>query len=218
MSVTSPDCSIELAINTGCTELSMEDTTGNYPVAPNGYGLPGGPEINDVTEVSITATYSLLSITLEYVFTVLNGTITAATLSIDSATPVDIFSALASTVWPFTTVPFVLTDDYGPEMPEFTDDIVSVTYEVSGEVAAEAFSVSTSARISIDCNTTCCRDKKFINLDPNCGCNPDALINALYIDALLKQATFSAQYNYTDRAVAALQKATELCDGDCGCS
>jgi hypothetical protein len=218
MSVTSPDLSIELAVNSGCTELSLEDTTGIYSTAPNGYGLPGGPAVNDVTGVAITATYSLLGITLEYVFTVLNGTITAATLSVNGATAVDILSALASTVWPFTTIPFVITDDYGPEMPEFTDDIVSVTYEVSGTVAAEAFSVSTSARVSIDCNTTCCRDKKFINLDPNCGCNPDALIDALYVDALLKQATYSAQYNYTDRAVAALQKATEICDGDCGCS
>lgn len=219
MAVTSPDLDITLTIQDDCAGLTLTDATGDYDVSTNpfGYGLPGGPTVNNVTLVEIALSYGALDTTLEYSFTVLNGTITAATISLGGATPVSILSALESTDWPFSDG-FDLTADYGLTIPDFEDDIYSVTYTISGTAAGpEVFDFSSVVKKSVSCQTECCIQKKFIALDPKCGCEPDAVLTALWGQALLNQATFSAQYGYTDKAIEALNKAKDLCDSDCNC-
>lgn len=216
--MTSPDIQIALEVQESCSGLTFYDNTGEYPASPFGYGLPDGPTVNNVTQVSILLTYSLLDTTIEYVFAITNGVITAATISIGGGNTTNILSSLSSTVWPFVSDGFDLTADYGVTLPTFTDDVVSCLYTVSGMTSEEGFALTASDDITVDCNATCCRDKKFIDIDLDCGCNSDGVINALFLDAALLQSEYSADYGYAERAVEALQRANEICDDDCGCS
>lgn len=219
MSVTQPNVTIALTVNTGCTGISLEDTTGLYNAVTNtgGYGLPSGPAINDVTGVVIVVTYNLQSNSITYDFTLVSGVITAATLAIASGTPASILSLLPSTVWPFTD-PFDLSGDYGITIPTFEDDIFSVSYTISGTVSATPFEFEAIRNLSVDCITRCCIDKKWVALDPSCDCNSDKLTTALYGEGLLKRATYAAQYADLAGAVDALTRAKALCTTqECGC-
>jgi len=209
--VTQPNITISLSVNTGCSGISLTDITGNYAVTnTGGYGLPSGPAINDVTTVTIDVMYNTLGGSLTYAFTVLNGVIQTATLAIAGGTPTSILGSLPSTAWPFVT-PFDLTGDYGITIPTFEDDIFSVTYTVAGTVGITAFSFQTISNLSVSCQTQCCLDKKWIDVDLDKDCSCDAF----YGQALLNQATYSAQYADLAKAVDSLNKAKALCD--CGC-
>lgn len=214
---TNPDLQIELDVPDGCASLTLTDTTGNSPASPNGYGASGGVAINDVDDVTITATYSLLGTTLAYVFEVTNGVITAATLAIGGGTPTNILASLTSTAWPFTTA-FDLYGSYGVTLPEFTDDVVSVEYVISGGAGGDAFEATVTKATTINCNSVCCKEKKYIDLELDCTCkDTDKMIEALFVDCLIQQAAYSASHLYTERAAAALQKAASICDDNCGC-
>src|SRR5690349_21444610 len=98
----SPDIQIELFISNDTYSVFLEDTTGLYsPTNLEGYGLPGGPDVNDVTSVTITLNYTQLDVDVVYAFTIVNGVITVCTLSFANASPVNITSELPSTAWPF---------------------------------------------------------------------------------------------------------------------
>lgn len=217
--VTSPSVQIDLAANSSCSGILLNDITGEYPDAPAGYGLPGGPESNDVEGVVVTATFSLLGTSLVYTFTVASGVITAATLSIGGGSATDILANLPSTVWPFVDFD-LLSSEYGVTMPSFVDDAVSVEYEISGHVGLDAFSTTITQNTTITCNAQCCLDKKAINLELNCNCKDNsAVLDACFLNALILQADASARNRFTERAAAALQKATTICadSGNCGC-
>lgn len=219
MAVSQPNVTIELTVNTGCSGLSLTDVTGLYddPDNTGGYGLPSGPGVNDVVTVTVILSYNSLSNDVTYVFTVSSGTITAATLAISSGTPVSILTELPSTVWPFTD-PFDLTDGYGITLPDFEDDVYSVSYTIEGTVSAVAFEFEAVANILVECQTRCCIDKKWLNLDPDCCCENLCDTKAFLGEALLKKATYSAQYGDLNGAVLALNKAKALCNTlDCRC-
>ncbi len=220
MSVTSPTLNIILTVQDGCYGLTLTDSTGEYPSAENGYGLPGGPTINDVTTVTIDVSYGSLNTIVEYVFTVASGTITLATVSVGGGSPEDITSALTSTDWPFTSG-FDLTKAYGnTALPDFADDVYIAAYTIEGthEVLAflfEDFSFSASVKKTVACAAQCCIEKKFMALDPGCNCSGEATITAMYGQSLLYQSTYSADNGYTDKAISALAQAQKLCDSGC---
>ncbi len=219
MAVTQPNVSIDLTINTGCGGVSLTDTTGVYNGTTNtgGYGLPNGPTVNNVTGVEIIFTYNSQSNDITYNFTVVSGVITAATLTIASGTPADILTALPSTAWPFT-IPFDLTGDYGVTIPTFADDIYSAEYTITG-TSPDVFSFTAVRNISVECQTQCCIDKKWIAIDFNCNCDNNLLQTAFYGQALLNQADNAATYGDLDNAILALTKAKALCTTqECGCS
>jgi len=222
MSVTTPNLSIVASLNSGCAGISVYDATGTYNALsnPGGYGLPLGPAVNDVTTVTITLNYRDFGTTLVYVFTVASGVITACTLSLGGATPVDIFTALTSTVWPFAEeLPFDLTADYGVEIPTFVDDIYSVTYQIEGDtVAPEAFDFSTLANLPVTCNTQLCADKKWASIDATCECKSEKYNEVMYIQSLIYQTISATTIGDLTGALAALGQAKQKCDTtDCGC-
>lgn len=219
MSVTQPNVSINLTINSGCSGLFVTDITGIYNSITNtgGYGLPGGPTVNDVTGLKIIFIYNSQSNSITYNFTLTSGIISAASLTIASGTPADILSQLPSITWPFITR-FDLTGDYGIIIPTFEDDIYSVQYTITG-TSPDDFSFEAIRNITIDCQTQCCVDKKWIAIDFNCTCDSNALQLAFYGQALLNQSKNAAFYGDLDNAVLALTKAKALCTTqDCGCS
>jgi hypothetical protein len=201
----------------------LEDTTGEYNITTNplGYGLPGGATINNVTSIVVVLRYSTLGTYLTYTFTVLSGVIQTATLAIEGGTPVNIFSILPSTAWPFASSNrFELTGDYGVDLPELQDGVFQIEYTISGSAGspAEAFSYTTSEQFVLDCETACCIDKMYADLDPNCGCSDEKQKKADEAYTWLQVARASAELGNTEKAVAALIKAKSICDCNCkGC-
>lgn len=219
MAVTQPNLTIELTQNSGCSGISLADITGVYGVDGNtdGYGLPGGPDINDVSLVTVKLTYNSLASYITYYFTVVNGTITACTLGIQGDTPTSIFGSLTSTVWPFaTTLPFDLTGDYGVTIPTFADEVFTVDYTIEGIVTAEEFLFGTTRSTTVLCNSRCCLDKKWIAIDPTCSCSNDAMSDAMLGESLYNKTVWSAQYNDLTGALEALNSLRRLCDENCG--
>lgn len=223
MAVTQPNLTIELTQNSGCSGISLADTTGVYGVDgnTNGYGLPGSPSINDVTTVIVVLTYNSLGSYITYYFTLLNGVITACTLGIQGATPVDVFGALTSNVWPFTTIlPFNLTGDYGITLPTFVDEIFTVDYTIEGVISGDEFIFGTTRSTTVLCNSRCCLDKKWTAIDPTCSCSNEAMSDAMLGESLYNKTIWSAEYNDLTGALEALNSLKRLCDescGGCGC-
>ena len=151
-----------------------------------------------------------------------SGVITDATLAIQTGTPTNIFAMLTSTVWPFaTTDPFNLVADYGVSIASFTDDVYSVSYTIEGTVGVDAFSFNTVANASIVCQTQCCINKKFADVDWACDCSSDKMRQAMKGQALINQVGYATSIGDLSAAITALNQAKLICDtsqGGCGCS
>lgn len=225
MSVSPLNLTIQLATNGACDALYLADISGTVGVDSNtdGYGISGGPAVNDVDTVTVVCTYNSAGTYITYVFTVVNGVITACTLAIQAGTPANIFAELTSTAWPFTTtVPFNLFGDYGVAIPDFIDEIYTVEYTIEGEVSAEAFDFDTLENKAVVCAVQCCIDKKFLGIDWGCECASEEIKKAMYGQALINNV-LAAEANTGDLAagILALNKVKSLCDsteGGCGCS
>ncbi len=210
MAVSQPNLTIALTENTGCSGISLADTTDDYGVGSN-------PSVNDVDTVTIDVEFGSLETTIEYIFTVSSGTITACTLSIAGDTPTSIFSSLPSTVWPFTTTtPFDLTADYGVTLPTFADDVFTVDYTIEGTSGGDDFSYTVTEGTTVLCNSRCCLDKLWIAIDPNCSCSNEAMSEAMLGESLYNKVVYSAQYNDITSALAALTSLQRLCNSNCG--
>jgi len=221
MPATQPNLTIDVYTNSGCSELLLQDTTGEYDVNTNvgGYGLPGGPTLDDITLCEIIVTYNSLGAYITYSFTVLSQLIVAATLAVGGGAPTNILTSLPSTVWPFEAAnPFNLVDGYGVTLPTFTDDVFKVEYSIEGTVP-DTFDFDTIAYEPVVCNSRCCINRKFIALDPSCGCSNDKIKSALYGEALLNQVEIAAEQGDLTGALQALSELNKLCgqEGDCGC-
>lgn len=226
MPISPVNLTIQLTTSDACDALYLSDITGTVGVDDNvdGYGVSGGPAVNDVDTVTVLCTYNSAGTYITYVFTVANGVITACTLAIQTGTPADIFAELTSTAWPFTTTtPFNLFGDYGVTVPAFTDEIFTVEYTIEGDVSAVDFDFSTIENKAIVCNAQCCVDKKFLDIDWSCECSAADSKTAMYGQALINNV-LAAETSTGNLAVAisALDKLSILCgsttSGGCGCS
>lgn len=221
MALETLDLSVELNVNDACNSLTVTDTTGNYPTATEGYGQTGGVLINSVTQLTVVLNYETAGTYITYVFTILNGTITAATLALETGTPADIFSELTSVVFPFTTIPFDLGADYGVTIPEIGDGVYSVDYTIEGTALAidateTPFALTTSQQIVNRCDVCLCNAKQFLNIDSECACSDGSLDAAMRVFGYIQVSIQAAEYGNITASVDALNKAIELCD--CGCS
>lgn len=219
MAVSRPNVTIDLEIPNGCTKLLLTDSTGTYNVSTNplGYGLPSGPTVNNVTGVTVKLTYDTESTYITFTFTVANGVITAATLSVAGGTATNILSSLASTTWPFTDFDFFRS--YGVTIPSFSLGVYSADYTISGTVSGTSFAFTASESRLNSCEAECCLQKQFADVDLNCGCNSKKLQELMVTRGYLLAAKYAAQSDDTANAVLALNKADERCDSDsdCGC-
>lgn len=227
MAVSSPNLTISLVKNDACTSIIFSDVTGEYGVDGNtdGYNVTGGPSHDDVTGFSIVVTFNSLPTTITYDFTVTSHIISAATLQLASGTPVDILAELDSSnlTFPFTdTNPFDLFADYGVTIPSIIDDVYSVSYNISGEIAGpEPFDFATEANLPILCASQLCVNQKFAGLDWSCSCAQGEAKSAMLGQAYINQVTASVTLGDLSTALSALSKLRTLCastDGGCGCS
>lgn len=225
MAVNPLNLTISLSKNSDCTSVLLEDVSGIAGINGNtdGYGLSGGPTVNNVDTVTITATYGSLGTSIAYVFTVSSGTVTACTLAIASGTPADIFADLDpdNLDWPFTSDnPFSLFADYGVAIPTFQDDVYTVTYQIEGTASGGDFDFETSSTIPVTCAAQLCINKRFAALDWSCECSSDKAKQAMLGQAYINQIVSSTALGDLDAALIALDKVNRICDstaGGCGC-
>lgn len=201
---------INLTVSDTCGTMTLTDTTADY-------GGSGKITVNNVTSVVIVVNLAGGSY-FTYTFTVLNGTITAATLGLSGATPTNILSKLASTVWPFVATPFDLWKDYGVTLPDFADGVVEVDYIVAGNVFEVTFNYTTSKTLLVTCvSSECCIEEMGQKVDVNCECSDDSIWNFLRADTYLTLAKFAASKGNVSRATLLLNKANDLCFCECSC-
>lgn len=207
---------IALYTNDECDELLLEDETDLYSSDnTGGYGSPN-PAVNDVTGVTITLTYSKLGVDLVFALTLVNGVITAATMTFDSATPINILSLLTSTTWPFTSAnPFSLTTtDYSDTLPALADMVYEVEYVIEGSTGGTPFEYTTTDTELVSCETCCCISKKGVKIDIN---DTDNLVKNLIPSAMLKVAKYANANGNTDQANTFQTRAMDICENGCGC-
>lgn len=212
---------ISLSKNEACDTIYATDTTGLYDASnnPTGYGYPTtGPDVNDITDVRVR--FVILGVPLTYDYTVVNGTITAATATLNSGTPINILADLASTVWPFTSAnPMNVTPSfYDTTLPTLQDMVWPVTYIITGTHGITPFSIQATDSLIVDCETQCCIRKKLVTVDIN---DIAKLCESLIPTAYLEVARYSNEDGDTASADDFITKAASLCDGssncNCGC-
>lgn len=226
MAVSPINLTISLAKNSACTSILLTDVTGTFGSDGNtdGYGISGGPSHEDVTDLTIVVTYNSLPTTITYAFTLVNHAVTACTLAIGSGTPADIFANLdpSNLIFPFEAAnPFSLFADYGVAIPDFIDDIYTVSYQIEGEVSLEAFDFTTEESLAVVCASQLCVNQKFAALDWGCECASDKAKTAMLGQAYINQVGSSVALGDLTTAISALNKVKALCnvtDGGCGCS
>ncbi len=214
--------SVTLNVNDACDSLTLVDATGAYNAVtnPTGYGQAGGVLVNSVTKLTAVLNYETAGTYITYVFTILNGAITAATLAIETATPTSIFSALTSTVFPFTTIPFDLGKNWGVTIPEIADGVYSVDYTIEGSAldsldVSTAFSLTTSQQVVIRCDVCLCNAKQFLNIDIDCPCSDESLNAAMRVFGYIQISIQAAEYGNITASVDALNKAIAVCSCEC---
>jgi hypothetical protein len=223
MPLTAPNIKCTITPDGTCAGMTFEDTTGQYDAVtkPLGWGLPGGPTSNEVENFTITLVNESTSVELLYSFTVVTGTITAATLTIDS-TVTNILAELASTTFPFASAnTFDLFGDYGADTPDMENGVYRVYYNLTGTSGSGVdFDYTVQNSVLADCEVCCCITKLFQSIDPDCGCNDKTWIKAMRAFAYMKAAQFTTEAGgNVERAVANLEMASNICDGtNCGCS
>lgn len=227
MAVSAPNLTITLSKNDSCTSIMLVDSTGEYQVSGNtdGYGISGGPTIDNVTSLTIVVTYNSLPTTITYVFTMASHIISAATLKIASGTPASIFAELPAGNLNFPFVEgneFDLFADYGIAIPEMTDDIYTVSYQIIGAITGpEAFDLTTEESISVLCASQLCVNQKFADIDWGCECANKKSQQALLGQGLINQVGASIALGDLSVGLSAIEQLNRLCDtsaGGCGCS
>jgi len=216
MALTTPDIKIYLYLNDEKTALLLADDTGGYSGVSNplGYNLPGGMTVNSVTSVVIAVNYTLLSTTVTYTLTVLNGVITAATCTIAAGTPANILSELESTTWPFPdAIPFNITTGYGALVPSMDDMVYTVTYTVIGEQDEESYSYPVVDNYLVDLAACYCAQKALVK--ENIGTDTDKKGSRAI--AYLQSANYSTENGDVEEANNFLTLAKSICKDNCGC-
>lgn len=218
--------SISLALNPAKTAIILTDTTGLYNATfnPFGYGSPSGIAVNDVTGLIITLNYTSIGASAIYTFTVVNGTITAATITFTPLSAETILAQLQSTVFPFVAAnPFTFFNSYiRPStavyiLPDITLGAYTVSYNIIGTASATPFDLTTEGIVLQELEAQCCIDEIFNKSELNCGCeNKD--IEALRAQSYIDIARLASEIPDTTRANLYLNKAFQLCNCGCGCS
>ena len=208
------DLKIELFTDDECENLYLSDSTGLYSSDnTGGYNSPN-LAIANVDLVVITVT--ILGTTLVYELTVSSGTITAATATLGSGTPVNILSLLESTTWPFPdATPFNLTPTvYSANFPAFEDGVWDVEYNVQYTGGPESY--TTDDLYLNKCATCCCISDAMTSINIH---NKEELVGWLYPNALLTVAQYATDNGNVSQANSFLTKASDICSGasDCGC-
>lgn len=202
-----------------CTYLDYSITTGNFNINtnPTGYGSPN-PTSDATTKYVLKVLQPNATIPYIYTFTVAAGTVTAATETSPLGVITNILADLISTVFPFTAAnPFrIQADDLGGiEGDKITDGVYNASIEESG---TGPFDVTNDADFLLQCQVCKCKDQQFSKLSPaDCNCDCGKIEKLMAIDAFIQAANSAMDVGYSAQAQIDITKATDLCNGNCGC-
>ena len=214
------DLSGSICIEDGCKKIVFNDTTGNLVSVCNdeqndlGYGLVGGIASASITKAILNVYYPSMTTPYIFTFTVANKVITAATLTDLNSVVTNILTKLVSTVFPLVDFDTTLAA-YGVTLPALTDGRIEWDYTISGVHSSENFSYTTSDGQLADCIADCCIEKKYVDLDPTCGCIDDKIKSIIMSEILLWGARYSMNVGQDDKTDSFIEKANEICDSNC---
>jgi hypothetical protein len=206
---------------TGCFGFTFTDTTGVYNVTtnPGGYGSPN----MDSTDVN-TATISVYApgSTVPYIFTftIDISNILSCIITNPDGTTDDITTDIVTTqglIFPFDAVTGTgaLSIDEtwigGTENESILDGVYTIVYEVSDGLTEYNTTVYTLSK----CNATCCITKAYANLKSGCGCDDNGLKSVQRANAFLNAAVSAADLGMMEAAQTDIEKALEICEGNC---
>lgn len=223
MALTRLGLSGSLCIENGCSDIIFNDTTGLYETNcseeqnDTGYGLPGGIAINDVRSAILNVYYPGFTNPFTYNFTVLNGVITAATLTDLNLAVTNILPFLSNTAFPLEDFTTNLST-YGVILPFLTDGVYNWNYTINGSSATnpvEIFSYTTSGGFLSDCLTNCCIENSYIKLDCSCDCYDDKINKIMKSEIFLNAARYAMNIGQSNKANELIAKAKEYCDSNC---
>jgi hypothetical protein len=224
MALTRVDLQIENTVSDTCTDITLADTTGEFPVSADGYGAPNVIIHDDVLLLVIVVRNETTGLYFTYTLVVALQVIQSGTLSVQGGTAEDITSYVSASAFPFITGvnEFSLFEDRGVTLPSMVDGAYQVEYTISGSSTqgggeAEDFSYTTSETFVVDCETKCCITKMLADIDPDCSCSDKKQDYAMRAYTWLLTAKAAAGYGQVDKAVEALAKAKSMCDCGCGC-
>lgn len=206
---------------TGCLGFTFTDTTGVYNATTNtgGYGAPN-LESNDATEstISIYAPGSTVPYIITFVLEI--GNINSAIITNPDGTTDDITTDVVTTQglsFPFSTdfsSDSLLIDETwigGTEDEALTDGVYTIVYTVSDGVTEYNTTVYTLSK----CNAQCCISKAYANLTDGCGCNDSNLKSVQMADAFMNAAVSAANLGMYEASQTNVEKALEICQGNC---
>ena len=219
MALTRLDLSAQVCIE-DCANLKFSDTTGflvtscadDYNL--NGYGLSGGIDVNDVTSSELNVYYPNMDVAYKFNFTIVNGLVTAATLTDINLIVVDIFPFLISKVFPFVDFDLNLLA-YTVIYPSISDGIVKWDYSIIGQSGVENFGYTTSDEFLNDCNINCCITNSYTDVDLTCKCYKDKIKNIQLSEFFVKAAQYAMSTGNDGKTNGYLSMANELCKGNC---
>lgn len=190
----------------GCYGFKLIDTTTNYGVPPN-------ISLEDVTECTVEVYPPNSTVPYLFTFEIKEQVIESATLTKPDGTVIDIYSDVSSLTFPFNEGnEFEIKETYldYEDNTSVIDGAWTFTYSVSDgddTWSANAYQLTS-------CNACCCVQKMFINLT-DCGCDESGFRTAELADAYLKSAIYSANMGYMEKAQKNIDKANEVCNGNC---
>jgi hypothetical protein len=206
----------EVDTSSDCKSFNLADTTGTYnaDTNPGGYGTPN-PTTSSIGEITISI-YPPKS-TVPYILFIEvdgSGVVTAATLTAPDGTITDVTEDFADVTFPFEEdvdeLPMPNTYFGLSEDQELTDGVWTFIYGVDTKPDA----TNTTVYLLTTCTACCCNQKQYLNLK-NCNCEDNKIGSAQTVNAWIKSAQYAANLGMYDEAQAAIDKANEVCAGNC---
>jgi len=208
---------------TGCFGFTFTDTTGVYNVTTNPGGY-GNPNLNSNNAESCSISIYAPGSTVAYVFdfTMNTGNFDTATVTAPDGTVTDILTDVATTQrlsFPFSTdfsSDSLLIDETwigGTTDESITDGVYTIVYEVIGATPEQTY--NTTVYTLSKCNACCCITKAYANLNSNCGCDDNGLKSVQRANAFLSAAVSAAELGMYEASQTNVDKALEICQGNC---
>lgn len=216
MPLTRVGLTIDTVISNSCTKITVQDITGNYNITSNplGYGLPSGISYNDITSIIIDVYYPDITTPITYRFTLALGVVINLSVKGLNGVSYNIFASISTL---YVLGIFNLTGTTAFVLPKITDGLFNVVYTISGGDATTftEFNYTTNSNFLSTCSTDCCIYDMYNNLDMCCACSENSILNIQKAETFLLGAKYAVDAGLNDKAVCLLNKAKEVCAGNC---
>lgn len=207
---------------TGCLGLTFTDTTGvfNAERNPGGYGTPN-QEADTISDATISIYTPNSTVPYVITFVIETGNINSAIITNPDGTTNNVTTDIVTTQglsFPFSTDfgsgSLAIDETWigGTEDEALTDGVYTIVYAVEFEDSSTA---NTTVYTLSKCNACCCITKAFANLDSECGCEDGSLKTVQKAQSFLNAAVSAAELGMYTAAQTDVEKALEICNGNC---